>query len=828
MSVPPALVAWFIEVAAIVATVAFAVALRRRRGWALAVALAGALIVGSLGRELAQGETTDVVLAASRFLPFWLKPGYLAVEALLPLAAVAAIPLAIVAFFKGKRMLPALFGATAILALGAIQLGAYEAGTLGQPTILAFEHPHPPFQGLPSDTWSALAQLSDAIPKTSYDATALAPAFGTSVERSYDFVRDQIALDVYPGSMRGANGTLIARAGNPDDQATLLAALLTAQGFTVRFVRANLDAPALTALERRAATMVPAPMPTIDPGPLRAAAGITQEQIDAYVNKTKPHVKADALARVQDAWAKALRMQSFLASRGVTLGASAQALEQDAGNSLRTHYWLQVQQGQAWLDLDPSSGLAMGKTWVPADPAFSADGLPDDETASIRIRIFTDTLGGTAPTTRTVLDSSASVASVALQPLFITIEPSDAGIAPPDVTASTEFMPTLEVAGSPSPGTAFSVGAGASQLARVRLEIDVAQPHRAPSTYGRMLYDRGSNAARAARGVPVSIGVMVVSGAMRGVFPALGLVQGLAALQPLYTGDDVSGGRPLNALQFFSDDAALRTGLALGAKEPLRFTYDRPAIAMQVERPGTSDWGPEPRSSFDIVENGMSAVAADPKAAVVANLARGLLDEDIEGRIGGTGATTAASRLGAVTTDRNDLVVLTSAASANLAPAGAPPQSAQAIQNTLARGDVVIALRSGNRDRNAAYAWWQIDPQTGYAVGRMNDGSGQDTTEYNEGLEIPVRAMKIWKAGKVLMGMGKCENSGTSPARCFTQAACGASIESFSSVVIGGVWDDALGEIGGFAVDAGSEVLSSTALDFASHEKFCESLFSGE
>lgn len=56
------------------------------------------------------------------------------------------------------------------------------------------------------------------------------------------WVRDEIRFEAYPGLLRGAEGTLAARAGNALDQATLLARLLSDAGYEVEVALSELDA----------------------------------------------------------------------------------------------------------------------------------------------------------------------------------------------------------------------------------------------------------------------------------------------------------------------------------------------------------------------------------------------------------------------------------------------------------------------------------------------------------------------------------------------------------------------------------------------------------
>lgn len=64
---------------------------------------------------------------------------------------------------------------------------------------------------------------------------AEANLLGNNPANIYAFVRDQIKFEAYPGSLRGARGTLWAMAGNTLDKASLLVALLKAWGYTTQY-----------------------------------------------------------------------------------------------------------------------------------------------------------------------------------------------------------------------------------------------------------------------------------------------------------------------------------------------------------------------------------------------------------------------------------------------------------------------------------------------------------------------------------------------------------------------------------------------------------------
>jgi RHS repeat-associated protein len=74
------------------------------------------------------------------------------------------------------------------------------------------------------------------------DIKTLAEQLGYSPTRIYQWVYEEIRYQPYWGSLKGAAGTLLTRAGNATDQASLLIALLRHSGVPARYVRGTVAA----------------------------------------------------------------------------------------------------------------------------------------------------------------------------------------------------------------------------------------------------------------------------------------------------------------------------------------------------------------------------------------------------------------------------------------------------------------------------------------------------------------------------------------------------------------------------------------------------------
>lgn len=77
--------------------------------------------------------------------------------------------------------------------------------------------------------------------RASQETSDLASALDYSPIRIFNWVYENIAYEPYYGSLKGAQATLISRAGNATDQASLLVALLRASNIPARYVKGTIE-----------------------------------------------------------------------------------------------------------------------------------------------------------------------------------------------------------------------------------------------------------------------------------------------------------------------------------------------------------------------------------------------------------------------------------------------------------------------------------------------------------------------------------------------------------------------------------------------------------
>lgn len=576
--------------------------------------------------------------------------------------------------------------------------------------------------------FDGVAARTQDIPTIGFDPSTLATNLA-STQDAFAFVRDRIQTQIYPGAMRGADGTLQSRGGSPADKALLLATLLRAKGLSVRFVHATLGEGDIAKLTAAAMAARPAAL-SPDVSAAFAASGIDRSaaQAAAQANRKRVDTASDQLIAAAAAPTQALRNE--LRRQSINLATNDTAIRAEWANALRDHWWIQANVNGMWEDFDASlaelaPGAHLGAT--PTDAPL--DALPNTAQATLDVSLVATWLGSAQP--QILVERQVDLSSVYAQPITVIIGDRSGGSL--QIAHAQSFTPSISLAGSEQSGTTFALASGAGNLATLALQIETRVPGSPTRHATRMIVDRRApdgrtidpswTPERTAYALTTTYVMLPVAGEIDPGFAAQREADSLATLRAFMAYVAAGGnGRqmppptiaqayPIAALRYFEYDALVRRRIELQSNGAIRFAFDRPQLA--IEHRGFALTGTQVSgvNEFDIVENGMLATGSDPRAAIRANFTRGYIDTLAEQhlfaspQIGGTIALIAQARKD-----------------------GTPLGLLQVPETTdVAFGPLhTVALAGAQRT-----GWWQLDPQTGNLIGRMGpNGAGQELAEY--------------------------------------------------------------------------------------------------
>lgn len=586
--------------------------------------------------------------------------------------------------------------------------------------------------------------LLDRLPFARYDLEARAASLPSDLGPSFAFVRDQIRFEPYPGTLRGAEGTLAAGAGNAADKALLLAALLKAKGFRTRFAMGRLARDRTDMLIARVFE------------PERPYAGPEAQPPAGDVDGLMLRVRARALRDF------ALIREAL----GTTLPSQVGPTRDQLFKEIERHVWVQVDEGGTWRDLDPAFADATpGKTYAEADR--TADAMPQELTQRVTIRLVSESLAGTALHAQTALEFTALAPALVDRQIFLLFgrDPSLASGIAGGISGGEIWTPILWVDGQAhvgenvsfayadrtggnrgrgapprgglgdvlGPGGALSSG---SQFVALWLEFEITFPDGTRDVTRRTIVDRAGSAWRAAKPDPASLRALprdaeglLAPRTVHNVWLSAGrhdlsafaiAARALAEMATMQIPDppppDLVFGELLwpFAMQNFGmliySDHVIVRGLNDAADQ--RFYADSPRIATISVGPdaGTGDDGIAVR--IDLVRDHLRGVArtSDAERGIVERLVwfgaiEGALEHEFAARYSlGLGGDPAATRSTSGALDAGGVVLLRPGD-------GVPATSvdtAAGIAQSLAAGSVVIvprrALQAGEK------AWWEILP----------------------------------------------------------------------------------------------------------------------
>jgi hypothetical protein len=292
-----------------------------------------------------------------------------------------------------------------------------------------------------------LQDYLDTFPKTLTDLDALAQSI-TTPQAALAYVHDQIALEPYPGVLKGALGTLLTHGGNDLDRSLLLGALLQKQGIDFKIAHGKISGDQAQSLLQQMAGGADAvdqtakSLPKISPVS-EGGGGEPDEQADFQegVNRRRKELDETVEKTFQ-------QLQSALKAAGIAPGhdATAQQLE-----VVEDHYWVQATIDDKTVDLDPSATAQPAQSLCPASETLDAGSLPDGLYQRLKFRVVAEHLQSGQVTPTEVLSQEVKSIDLLGKNIRLSVEPESAS------AQVNQFHPVLSIGDDSTDGQPFAL-----------------------------------------------------------------------------------------------------------------------------------------------------------------------------------------------------------------------------------------------------------------------------------------------------------------------------------------------------------------------------------
>ncbi|MHA3976361.1 hypothetical protein ACW9UR_01635 [Halovulum sp. GXIMD14794] len=585
------------------------------------------------------------------------------------------------------------------------------------PTALPAETALPDLDPLPDDIrWDAvltgLAALMEALEDPDDDMDELAFGFD-GPDDAFVFVRDRIRTEPYAGSLRTPQAVLDARAGNPQDKASLLVELLIRMGFDARVMRADTPVPA-EALAGVCA--VPARSDVLS---LRLA-GLGEQAETRLITRA-----GRDFARLQESSDAA--------------GARAEALPSVP------HAWVRMADLGQFTDYDPARpdaqpGEAPGTAGTPLDGPADAH--------EVTIAVYAEQLADGRLSERKVLDQSFAARDLAHVPIHLVFGPEQGGtggILAEALSAvagvQAGMKPTLIVDGDFLTGSAFATPGLAAErglaegddpvVTAVWLDISTKAPGQPERRARRALIDLLPPEARAAASVseddlrPPTMGerfpaaletvrhLAVSNGGLSALAAAAHSADGFLRLPDLLADGEAADPVSLLALDWTTLEVRAQAAEALARALPAEHDGACAFIGQpRVWLASTAPLGEAIETTLDWAIDGIDVAGPTgepaPEAAFDLRLWYGALQSALETTLAEAGVTGTEVEIASTSTLLDAPLTGQATALAETHPAAARDAEA---------GYVLLTADSG-LERGA---WWRIDPATGQTDARLGE-----------------------------------------------------------------------------------------------------------
>jgi hypothetical protein len=258
----------------------------------------------------------------------------------------------------------------------------------------------------------ALEETSKEIPRDTFEPQVIVDRLEQDPKAIFQWVRDNTRLLPYQGVLRGPVGVLMDRWGSSLDRALLLHELLRLAGVEVRLAQGRLS-------EKVARDIVEKSQARRDD----QDAGLSQfspQEADKFTNefsaryKTDPEFLKRTIDRVvkereqfsRDLTGRVTEQLEFISAAVQKYAKKGRIEKADARiEALRDHWWVQIQDGGAWTDLDPATtDMAPGSAFCPAENVLQPDDIDRSLVHSVNLRIIVEQWKNGTVEEKTVLE----------------------------------------------------------------------------------------------------------------------------------------------------------------------------------------------------------------------------------------------------------------------------------------------------------------------------------------------------------------------------------------------------------------------------------------
>jgi len=289
---------------------------------------------------------------------------------------------------------------------------------------------------LASSQINATPPASDHIAPANDPVADLAAALNYDMEAIFTFVRDEVHYESYAGVLRGAKGTLWARAGNSADQATLLAELFAASQIPYRFAFGELGPDQVETL---AVLMAPDADLLVSSYTDAIIVGFTPSTVSTASGQASPIPEIglsdedqsylDELASNAEAAFTTARslldshlniIEEALLNSKVTIPESA--FTELPTDEIHRHVWIQTPDGPNWIDYAPALGNHEPRT-APGDVTETFTEVPVDLFHNLTFRIIAEEYFGGTTVRRDAISVTTTSSNVVNEPIAFAVVP---------------------------------------------------------------------------------------------------------------------------------------------------------------------------------------------------------------------------------------------------------------------------------------------------------------------------------------------------------------------------------------------------------------------